>query len=155
MRKIVFLFMLLIFSSIIAKSQAYIVIKHIGNSDRFIPALAIKTGYINNDVIFDTNSRYGGASFNSIIELSKKKYSIIEHFMLTNKYLKDSNSVNLVFGTFHIEAFDRVRKKPLIINNKKSALFFSDLIKICKRIKVRDELIHKLEYILHLLKLNT
>ena len=144
MKKISFLYLLLSFSTN-CLSQNYVLIEHIGGSDRFIPALAI--GNVKrNEIFFDSGSVYNRLPLLQcvIIELNKENYSNLKNIILKNKFVH-SDMKSTGFGTFRIRIFKGKNKNDLYLTDLNSKDFFYYIIKKTKQKNLGVNLVLELE----------
>ena len=151
MKKNLFYLVFIIFSNS-SMGQRYILISHLGNSDRLFPPIVLKTGDVKKTVI-DSSLEYKGTEFCRINELTQTRYQLFKKNILKNRYIqKDTLLLRFEFGIFFIDIFDGNHKEMFFVSHQSSSSFFVELIKFAKRYKFDNKLISDLDYVRRLIQ---
>ncbi len=153
MKGIALLIALLFFLSYYGLSQTCTVIKHVGDEDREMPVLLIKTGEINRTLIDSLVGFDDSDCCKSIITIDLLQYNIVENLILKSNYLEPLAPLNTFrYCEYGITIAKINTKNNLCLSLEKSGPFFIDLIEKSKREKLDINLIKELEYVLSYIK---
>jgi len=129
MKKFSLVFVPVFFLYCYALSQNFIIIRHIGLSDSYIPDLLIKNGEINQSLL---DSNYHKKSYLVNIELDSNRFQTFKKILIKKKFL-DKYVKNLAHGTYEILMVTWDKKETFYISNLKSRLFFEMVINDAKK----------------------
>jgi len=135
-------------------SQDYIMIEHIGSSDKYLPALMINKIEITELYNFDSicHTFTSCMSCNNL-ELDSIRYNLFKRLMIKT-IASTAVTARLGYTDFRILIFSGKKKKYLYSSSERSFNFFTELRKKVEKYKIDDKLLTELNYILKYLRLN-
>jgi hypothetical protein len=155
MKKSLLLLLLLFFLWIDSSSQDFILIKHIGPSDKYLPALMINMKEMTEIKLFNYDSichTFTGRLTCDNIELDSIRYQRFKKLMM-NTIASTSATARVGYTDFRIIIVSGKKKKYLYTSNKRSVAFFTELSKRVEQKTLDSDLLIKVRYILKYLQL--